>query len=108
MRFDCAQKALETLFYKHGIFIAKYPLPFLIIPIVITLGSSAGFIGISLIGYSPEYLYTPLGAQSKTERSYFQNNFPENHSNGFVATRKADLDGFLQVMHLLLLILFSI
>ena len=87
---------LSQLFYRHGRFVARHPLPFLIAPMVTA--------GLLMIGMSqieqrsdPEYLYVPTNAPSLDDRRYIEDTFLLDDSTRFTRLRVTRLDGFLQV-----------
>lgn len=95
----CLQKQLESLFYIYGKFVARHPLPFIIIPFLITCVSAIGLIYLPTIMVDdPEYLYTPTNGPAKRERDIFQKTFTENSSHMFLPTRKTSLDGFINII----------
>ena len=97
MKFDCAQKGLEKLLFKYGMLIGRKPLPFLMVPILITMLSLIGFARFSFLTDS-EYLYTPKNGEAKVERQFFIDKFPEDQDNNFSALRKSTIAGNLQVL----------
>lgn len=97
MKFDCLQKILENLFYKYGKLVARFPHPFIGIPVLITIILSLGLLNIQRID-DAEFLYTPTNGPAKDERSIIQNLFQENETHYFLPTRRTILDGALQVI----------
>jgi hypothetical protein len=97
IQFNCLQVALEHLFYKHGKFLAKHPLPYMLIPIIFTLLSALGFLRFEQ-NSDTEYLYTPIDGESKLHRQIFNETFTENQTDRFIATRKLKSDGFVLVL----------
>ena len=97
MKLDCIQKSLENIFYKYGKFIARYPLPFLLIPIITTFGFALGLYNFNLIE-DTEYLYSPIHGRAKEERKIIEKYFPENATDRFLPSRKMSLQGFVQVL----------
>lgn len=96
-QIDCIQKWLEEAFYKHGKRVARHPLPFLIIPLVICAISALGLIKIKR-NDDTEYLYTPINGPAKVERRIVRNLFQENDTELFQVSRKSGLDGFVNVI----------
>ena len=94
---DCVQKGLETMFYDYGKFVAKYPLPFLIGPLVVTFGFALGLCNFELIE-DTEYLYSPIHGRAKDERKIIEHYFPSDTSSSFLPSRKMSLQGFVQVL----------
>ena len=97
MKLRFIQKNLEKLFYQYGVIIGRHPLPFLLVPIFITLCAAMGMARFTFINDS-EFLYTPKNGQAKTERKFFIDNFPEDQENYFSAARKNTEDGSLIVL----------
>eukprot|EP00058_Branchiostoma_floridae_P003511 XP_002588999.1 hypothetical protein BRAFLDRAFT_87471 [Branchiostoma floridae] len=88
MAYDCIERRLRRLFELYGGLVARYPLPFFIIPILVAgcLGS-----GMYLLPtqreFDTEYLFTPTNGEAKTERSVIQDHFSTNVSNNFRLNR---------------------
>ena len=97
MKFDCVQKGLEKLFFKYGMLIGRKPLPFLLVPVLITIFSLTGFLRFAILTDS-EYLYTPKNGEAKVERQFFLDKFPEDQDNNFYALRKSTVAGTLHVL----------
>ena len=97
MKLSRVRKGLEKVFYKYGMIIGKHPLPFLLIPIIITSLCSIGFVPFSFRDDS-EFLYTPKNGQAKIDRSFFQRVFPEDHENYFSPQRKNTGEGTLNIL----------
>ncbi|KAI8517767.1 Patched domain-containing protein 3 [Branchiostoma belcheri] len=69
MAYDCIERRLRRLFELHGSLVARYPLPFLIIPILVAGGLASGMYLLPTQQESGvEYLFTPTNGQAKTER----------------------------------------
>lgn len=94
---DCVEKALSRYFSKLGRFVATYPWPFLIIPVVVCLGLTVGVIQLERED-STEIMYTPMDGPAKDERRLVQEYFPENDSYYFQSTRRTDLVGYAQIL----------
>lgn len=88
---------VSSVFEKHGRFVARHPLPFIILPVLVSILLAVGLINIETKD-DAEYLYTPRDAQSKNERKVLEKSFPLDDTNMFIASRKLSLDGFLQVI----------
>ena len=97
MKLNCVQKGLENLFFKYGMLIGRKPLPFLLVPILITMLSLTGFVRFAFLTDS-EYLYTPKNGEAKDERQFFLDKFPEDQDNNFLALRKNTVAGTLHVL----------
>ncbi|XP_019626086.1 PREDICTED: patched domain-containing protein 3-like [Branchiostoma belcheri] len=88
MAYDCIERRLRRLFELHGSLVARYPLPFLIIPILVAGGLASGMYLLPTQQESGvEYLFTPTNGQAKTERSVIQDRFPTNVSSNFQQSR---------------------
>ena len=92
----CIPDGLSTLFQIHGRFVARHPLPYLLVPIILTVVMSAGLYNIDQSG-DAEYLYVPTTASSLDDRDYFQEIFPDNHNGSFTSLRETSLDNFVQI-----------
>lgn len=64
---DCIVKALGSIFKKYGRFVARYPWPFLIIPVVVCLAFTGGIAKLERED-SSEIMYTPTNGEAKNER----------------------------------------
>eukprot|EP00081_Caenorhabditis_elegans_P000508 NP_001021730.1 PaTched Related family [Caenorhabditis elegans] len=63
---------------KYCLFVAKYPWPFIIIPLIITICLSMGIILNFKIVRGVNYLYAPLNATWKTEEAVFGENWAKD------------------------------
>uniref|UniRef100_A0A915ECI4 SSD domain-containing protein n=1 Tax=Ditylenchus dipsaci TaxID=166011 RepID=A0A915ECI4_9BILA len=76
---DDMMRWLEKCFYNYGLFVARNPLPFLIIPCIVTLISSVGLLNF----HSQDDIwdiYAPLNALSRLEEKALDN-FEHLHSS---------------------------
>ena len=78
--FDCIEKPLAMLFYRYGRAVAKRPIPFIFVPLLITLVSALGFLQLNTVS-DPIYLFTPTDAQSKAERQSIHDLWPLRSGN---------------------------
>lgn len=77
---DCIEKPLAIFFYNYGVLVAKYPYPFILIPIFITSIMSIGIFNLNTIS-DAIYLFTPSDAPSKMERQVIHNLWPLTNDN---------------------------
>uniref|UniRef100_A0A0N5BIX9 SSD domain-containing protein n=1 Tax=Strongyloides papillosus TaxID=174720 RepID=A0A0N5BIX9_STREA len=77
---DCIEKPLAIFFRNYGVLVARYPLPFIIIPLILTLITSIGIFHLNTIS-DAIYLFTPSDAPSKMERQVIHNLWPLNNEN---------------------------
>ena len=88
---------LSKLFYTHGKFIARHPLPFIVIPIVISLGMAGCMATLQEQNDDGEYLYVPTNAPSLDERKFFEDTFTANDTTHFSSLRLIRVDGFVSI-----------
>ena len=74
-QFDCIERPLSQWFFRYGIWITKHPLPFILVPIIVTLIFSLGVIHLDTV-IDPIYLFTPANAPSKMERQNVHDLWP--------------------------------
>ena len=96
-KIDCVQNLLENCFEKYGRFVAKFPLPFVLVPALVACLLSLGMINFTKES-DVEYLYTPTNGPAKDERRIIESLFPENQSEAFSPIRKTNWDGFFKVI----------
>ncbi len=72
-------KFLKKWFYNLGFFIGENPGYFLIIPLLLTALCASGFQTVNIVA-DPEYLFSPLDGEAKTERAILESHFPTNYS----------------------------
>ena len=96
MAYDCIPNTLSNWFYRYGKFISRYPLPFVIVPPLLSCVLIVGILRIH-IASDLEYLYATVDAPAKEERSYFKENFPNDEKMYFTVDRQLDQDGYLHV-----------
>ncbi|XP_033107591.1 patched domain-containing protein 3-like [Anneissia japonica] len=73
-RLDFIEQGLTKLYAKYGRIIARCPLPFLIIPVLVAAGLGCGLKYLQSVS-SVEYLYTPLNGQGKIDRDIVESFF---------------------------------
>ena len=96
MKIDCIENRLARIFHQYGKLVAKYPWPFLIVPMVVSVGFTIGVLTRKEVTGTEE-LYTPRNGPAKEERQIIQNLFPENDTHFFEASRRSDLTGYLRL-----------
>ena len=72
-------RTLKKAFYHFGRFIGNNPGYFLIIPVLVTALCASGFQRVKFAA-DPEYLFSPVNGQAKTERAILDAHFPTNFS----------------------------
>ncbi|PAV84529.1 hypothetical protein WR25_22041 isoform A [Diploscapter pachys] len=92
VRFDCVEKRFAKLFGNYSTIVVRYPLPFFILPILLSCG-----LGIGLTRHKQAFmkdeleLYTPTDAQARRELKQLDTLFHINDSDPFYATRRYDI-----------------
>ena len=72
--FDCIEKRLRQLFAAWGRIVARHPWPVFILPILVTMALSSGFLFL-VMETNQEVLYTPINGQAKTDRKIVEDLF---------------------------------
>ncbi|VDM46204.1 unnamed protein product [Toxocara canis] len=91
--FDCIERPLSKLFYRYGRFVALHPLPFVVVPLLITFTCSIGFLHLDPLT-DAIYLFTPTNAPSKVERQIIHELWPlhdHNYIPGRVVTQSREV-----------------
>uniref|UniRef100_A0A1I7XJA6 Patched family protein n=1 Tax=Heterorhabditis bacteriophora TaxID=37862 RepID=A0A1I7XJA6_HETBA len=102
MRIDCVEKRFALVFAKYSTIVVRCPLPFIIVPVVITSVLSTGLIWHNQAFMKDELeLYTPTDAQARYELQQLDHLFHINDSDPFYATRRYDIKraGYIIVTH---------
>ncbi|KAI8479825.1 Patched domain-containing protein 3 [Branchiostoma belcheri] len=86
MAYACIERRISRLFAVYGGFLARHPLPFLVLPVLLACGLGAGMYFMESDS-SVEGLYTPENGRGKTERALVEKHFPVNDSGDFQASR---------------------
>ena len=86
-QLSLVDKFLKQLFYRFGKFIGEQPGYFLIVPLLITALCASGFQRIQHVA-DPEYLFSPVQGEAKSERNILESHFPTNFSS-FDPTRSS-------------------
>ena len=71
---DCIEKPLRNFFASWGRIVARHPWPVFIVPILVTMALSSGFLFITM-ETNQEVLYTPINGQAKTDRKIVEDLF---------------------------------
>ena len=73
---------LHKGFYGFGVIVGKHPGYFLIVPLLLTLLCITGFQRIKY-EIDPEYLFSPVRGEGKTERAIVEQFFKPNYTSRF-------------------------
>ncbi|XP_022227646.2 patched domain-containing protein 3 [Drosophila obscura] len=79
---SCVDKTLNKSFYHLGIKIANNPGYFIIIPVLLTLLCMTGYQQLKY-QIDPEYLFSPIAGEGKTERAIVEQYFKVNYTHRF-------------------------
>ena len=93
MQFDCIEKRLSKAFNIYGRFIARHPLWFLFLPLLLAGALASGFYNFKT-EYNINKLFTPENARSKVERATMRDLFPDDEGANFSAIRMSTLGEF--------------
>ena len=96
MRYDCIPIKLADLFSQYGRFIARHPLPFVVIPPLLSCVLMLGLLNIN-VKEDVEYVYSTMDAPAKQERQYFADNFLSDENMYFRRERRLFNKGYLTV-----------
>lgn len=89
MRFDCIERRVANLFGHHARVVVRHPWPFIVIPILVSITLSVGFIRHSGAFIKDELeLYTPTDAPAHAEYRQLDRLFHINDSDPFYSTRR--------------------
>ena len=83
------------LFAIYGRKVARYPIPFIVVPVTIALAFSGGFAFLTR-ETDVEYLFTPEGSQAKKDQTRLKEDFKS--INDFVADRRMEIAMVAQVI----------
>ncbi|XP_044732551.1 patched domain-containing protein 3 isoform X2 [Chrysoperla carnea] len=78
--------ALNRSFYKLGVIVGRYPGYFIIIPVLLTVICVTGYQRI-YYEIDPEYLFSPVRGEGKTERAIVEQYFKVNYTSRFNVAR---------------------
>ncbi|XP_040169198.1 patched domain-containing protein 3 [Anopheles arabiensis] len=79
---SCVDNALNKSFFKLGLFIGRHPGYFLIVPVLLALLCMTGFQQIKY-EIDPEYLFSPVRGEGKSERAIVESYFKVNYTHRF-------------------------
>ncbi|XP_023294117.2 patched domain-containing protein 3 [Lucilia cuprina] len=79
---SCVDKTLNKTFFHLGVFIAKHPGYFIIVPILLTLLCITGYQQLKY-QIDPEYLFSPINGEGKAERAIVEQYFKVNYTHRF-------------------------
>ncbi|XP_020815034.1 patched domain-containing protein 3 [Drosophila serrata] len=79
---SCVDKTLNKSFYHLGVCIAKHPGYFIIIPVLLTMLCMTGYQQLKY-QIDPEYLFSPIAGEGKTERAIVEQYFKVNYTHRF-------------------------
>ena len=96
MSYSCVPDGLARAFYKYGKFVGRPPLPFLLLPLIVTCLFAVGITKIEPTS-DIEYLYVPVGARSLEDRAYFDEYFGQDEKTRYSAERLIFLKGFIRI-----------
>lgn len=102
MRLDCLERRLAKAFGHYSGLVVLCPLPFILIPVFVTIGLSTGLVWHGQAFMKDEIdLYTPTDAQARVEVRQLDALFHINDSDPFYATRRYDIKraGYIIVTH---------
>ncbi|CAD5209635.1 unnamed protein product [Bursaphelenchus xylophilus] len=74
-RFDCIERPLSRAFHRYGAYLTTNPIPFIIFPVLLTLGLSTSLLSLESLT-DAIYLFTPSDAPSKMERQVIHDLWP--------------------------------
>ena len=78
-QLNVVDEFLKRLFYRFGKFIGDHPGYFLIVPLLVTALCASGFQRIKHVA-DPEFLFSPVTGEAKSERDILEHHFPTNFS----------------------------
>ncbi|CAI4232299.1 unnamed protein product [Auanema sp. JU1783] len=102
MRFDCVEREFANIFGKYSGVVVRHPVPFIILPFLLTCALSTGLLNHKKAFMKDELeLYTPTDAQARRELEQLDKLFHINDSDPFYATRRYDIKraGYIIVTH---------
>ncbi|XP_077994500.1 patched domain-containing protein 3-like [Glandiceps talaboti] len=95
--FDCIEKRLCRVLRVYGEFVGTYYIPFIVIPIVVTVGLSFGGLFFRQ-KTDTEYLFTPEDGPAKKHRDEVEKYFPVNFDDGFMINRQTEVGRYAHVL----------
>ncbi|KJH50302.1 hypothetical protein DICVIV_03585 [Dictyocaulus viviparus] len=102
MHINCLERRLRKIFVYYSRIVVHYPLPFIVLPVLISTVLSTGLQrhGQTLMKETLD-LYTPTNAQARIELKHLDSLFHINDSDPFYAIRRYDnrRAGYIIVTH---------
>ncbi|CAJ0943304.1 unnamed protein product, partial [Mesorhabditis belari] len=102
MRIDCIERRFAVLFSEYASIVVRWPLFFVLIPMMVTAALSTGLLRHKQAFMKDELeLYTPTDAKARDELAQLDQLFHINDSDPFYATRRYDIKraGYIIVTH---------
>src|SRR5690349_19073452 len=93
IRFDFLEARVRVFFYKYANFVARHPIPFVIVPLLLTGALAFGFLDQHEVT-DAVYLFTPDDAPSKYERMVIHEKWPlyeRNYIPGRAVTQTREI-----------------
>lgn len=78
----CVDNLLNRSFFKLGLIVGRHPGYFLIVPVLLSLLCITGYQQIKY-EIDPEYLFSPISGEGKTERNIVEEYFKVNYTHRF-------------------------
>ena len=88
MKCDCIEGRVRRLFELYGAVVARHPIPFIIVPVVVAAALGGGFAFLRQ-ERDVEYLYTPQNSQARIDQDRLQQDF---NIDNYSPSRSLDLD----------------
>ncbi|XP_070532382.1 patched domain-containing protein 3-like [Ptychodera flava] len=95
--YDFVQRRLSKRFYTHGKFIGKHPIPFLVIPVIVSVALGVGMLLMEQ-ETDIEYLFTPANSKAIRDRDKIDRLFPPGDSEDFIASKQSRVGNYGQVI----------
>ncbi|XP_006823209.1 patched domain-containing protein 3-like, partial [Saccoglossus kowalevskii] len=96
-RCDCVERRLSRLFYQYGKFIARHPIPFVVVPLIVAAALGAGLLTLTN-ETDPEYLFAPADSRAQSDRARLGELFPNDDATQFNSARLNNLGRFGRVI----------
>ncbi|XP_038057131.1 patched domain-containing protein 3-like [Patiria miniata] len=100
MAFDCIEKIIRLFFFNYGGFIARHPIPFLLVPPLLAGALGAGMVFLTNEN-NLENLYTPENGQAKTDRNTVDTLFAKHGDNDTLVSHLLNIgrEGSVTIRH---------
>ncbi|XP_071944362.1 patched domain-containing protein 3-like [Antedon mediterranea] len=85
VNLDCISRPLSNIYAKYARVVCRHPLPFIFVPVIVSLCLGSGFQQIKFFT-NIEYLSTPKNAESKRNRDYIDDVY-NIKNNGMLVNR---------------------